>query len=62
MSHHMFVLTGGGENVGIWRLIEEVRGEDRHSYIAGSSVHNTQIERLWRDVYTAVSASYVLVF
>ena len=52
----------GGENVQVWQLMEEVRGRDRGSYIAGSSVHNTRIERLWRDVYTAVTSMYVSVF
>lgn len=52
----------GTENVGIWRFMEVVRGPDRNSYIAGKSVHNTRIERLWRDVYTAVSCSYVEMF
>ena len=52
----------GGENVRIWEFMEEARGRDRGSYIAGSSVHNTRIERLWRDVYVAVSSTYVSVF
>jgi hypothetical protein len=52
----------GGENVDVWRLMIDVRGEDRASYIAGSSVHNTRIERLWRDVYTQVTSTYALVF
>ena len=52
----------GSENVDIWSFMEEVRGPNRLSYIAGSSVHNTRIERLWRDVRTAVSSTYISVF
>ena len=52
----------GGENVRIWDFVEEIRGSNRGSYITGSSIHNTRIERLWRDVYKAVSATYISVF
>lgn len=51
----------GGENVRVWQFMEEARGRDRASYIAGSSVHNTRIERLWRDVYS-VTAIYKELF
>ena len=52
----------GGENIDIWRYMTATRGEHRGSYIAGPSVHNTRIERLWRDVYTAVTTVYVKIF
>ena len=52
----------GGENVAIWRYMEQARGSGRSSYITGCSVHNTRIERLWRDVYRAVTSLYVSIF
>ena len=52
----------GGENVCVWRLMEEVRGEGRRSYITGSSTHNTRIERLWRNVYCTVTYEFVDIF
>lgn len=52
----------GGENVKVWEYMEEQRGFGRNSYLAGQSVHNTRIERLWRDVYRLVSSSYSAAF
>lgn len=52
----------GGENVRVWELMEEYRGPDRGSYLAGSSVHNQRIERLWRDVFCMVCHIYYYTF
>ena len=44
----------GGENVGVWQLMEEVRGLNRGSFMTGTLVHNRRIKRLWRDAFCSV--------
>jgi len=50
----------GKENikVGLYMLEHPQRGVGRGSIIAGRSIHNTRIERLWRDVYQGVLKLY----
>ena len=44
------------------RLMIATRGENRGSFLTGSSIHHQRIERLWRDVYQAVSCLFHQLF
>ena len=52
----------GGENILVCQYMVAVKGVNRSSHIAGSSIHNQRIERIWRDVYRCVCVTYHEIF
>ena len=52
----------GTENVDVVRWMLETRGLNRKSVITGSSVHNTWIEQLWREVRRVAIHQFIALF
>jgi hypothetical protein len=52
----------GYENADVAIFMLQQRGSGRASHITGKSVHNTRIERLWRDVFDQCSGPFYRLF
>ena len=51
----------GGENIEVWRHMLTT-WDNPSCVITGSSTHNEQVERMWRDVTWCISSSYISLF
>ena len=52
----------GSENINVGLFMTLIRGGGRSSVLAGKSVHNQRIERLWRDVACQVTDYFYSLF
>nr|XP_022342022.1 uncharacterized protein LOC111135876 [Crassostrea virginica] len=52
----------GSENSLVAQFMNTTRGADRGSFIAGRSIHNSRIERLWRDVFYGTIQTFYALF
>ena len=57
-SHIRFDKGGENTQAALYMLEHPRRGPSRRSIIAGRSIHNQCIERLWRDVFQGVLKLY----
>jgi len=52
----------GGENIEVAQFMEQRRGYNRGSFMAGRSVHNQRIERFWKDTKERCTSQFYHLF